>query len=63
MPFWIEFLIFLSFLVYLMIALRNFYRSSWIGAFFKSGIISFIYMILIVPMAFAGLIFASFMLY
>ncbi len=62
-PFWIEFLISLSFLVYLMIALRNFYRSSWIGAFFKSGFISFIYMILIIPIAFAGLVFASFMLY
>ena len=62
-PFWIEFLISLSFLVYLMIALRNFYRSSWIGAFFKSGIISFIYMILIAPIALAGLVFTSFMLY
>lgn len=63
LPSWLEFLFFLSFMVYLMIALRNFYRSSWIGAFFKSGFISFIYMILIVPIALAGLIFASFMLY
>ncbi|MDH3796282.1 MAG: DUF3667 domain-containing protein, partial [Flavobacteriaceae bacterium] len=31
-PFWIEFLFFLSFIVYLILALRNFYRSSWIGA-------------------------------
>ncbi|MBT8323236.1 MAG: DUF3667 domain-containing protein [Eudoraea sp.] len=63
LPFWLEFLISLSFLVYLMIALRNFYRSSWIGAFFKSGFISFIYMLMIIPIAFAGIVFASFMLY
>lgn len=62
-PFSLEFLVFMSFLIYLMIAMRNFYRSSWIGAFFKSGFISFIYMIVIVPIAFVGLIFASFMLY
>ncbi len=62
-PFWIEFLIFLSFLVYLMIALRNFYRSGWIGAFFKSGFISFIYMIIIAPIAFFGLVFDTFLLY
>ena len=55
LPFWIEFLIFMSFLIYLMIAMRNFYRSSWIGAFFKSGFISFIYMLVIIPLAFAGL--------
>ena len=62
-PAWIEFLIFISFLIYLMIAMRNFYRSSWIGAFFKSGFISFIYMLVIAPIAFIGLVFASFMLY
>jgi rRNA maturation endonuclease Nob1 len=62
-PFGLEFLVFMSFLIYLMIAMRNFYRSSWIGAFFKSGFISFIYMIVIVPIAFVGLVFASFMLY
>ena len=62
-PGWIEFLIFLSFLVYLMIALKNFYRSSWLGAFFKSGIISFMYMLFILPIAAAGVIFVSFMLY
>jgi hypothetical protein len=63
LPFWLEFLIFLSLLVYLMIALRNFYKSSWIGAFLKSGVISFIYMLLILTIGVSGLIFASFMLY
>ena len=62
-PFWIEFLFFLSFIVYLIIAMRNFYRSSWIGAFLKANIITFIYLLIIVPTAFVGIILASFMIY
>ncbi len=60
---WIEVLVMLSFLLYLMIALRNFYRSSKLGAFFKAGTIAFIYLLIIVPIAAFGIIFASFMLY
>ena len=59
----LEFLILMSVMIYLMIALHNFYRSSWIGAFFKSGFISFLYMLLVVPIAAVGVIFVAFMLY
>ena len=52
-------MIFMSFMIYLMIALRNFYRSNWFGAFFKAGIITFFYTLFIVPIAFVGLIFSS----
>ena len=62
-PGFLEFLILMSVVIYLMIALHNFYRSSWIGAFFKSGIISFMYMLFVVPIAAAGVIFVAFMLY
>jgi hypothetical protein len=62
-PWWIEFLVIMSFLVYLILALRNFYKSGWLGAIFKSGTISFVYMIFIVPIAFFGIILISFMLY
>lgn len=62
-PFWIEFLFFLSFIVYLILALRNFYRSSWIGAFLKANIVTFVYMLIIVPTAFIGIVLASFMTY
>jgi hypothetical protein len=62
-PIWIEVLFFLSFIVYLMLALHNFYKSSWIGAFFKANIISFFYMMIIVPIAIFGIIMVSFMLY
>ncbi|MBQ4819700.1 DUF3667 domain-containing protein [Aquimarina sp. MMG016] len=62
-PTWLEVLVFLSFVVYLMIALRNFYKSSWLGAFFKANTISFIYLMFIVPIAFFGVVMVSFMLY
>ncbi|MBT8236307.1 MAG: DUF3667 domain-containing protein [Bacteroidia bacterium] len=62
-PFWIEFLFFLSFMVYLIAALMNFYKSSWIGAILKAGIITFVYLLLIVPTAFIGIVLTSFMLY
>ncbi len=62
-PVWLEVIITLSYLVYLMVALRNFYRSSWIGAFLKANVISFIYMLFILPVAFLGIVFMAFMLY
>ena len=62
-PLGLEILVWVSFLVYLMIALRNFYKSSWVGAFFKSGTIAFFYSLFILPIAAAGVIFVSFMLY
>ncbi len=62
-PIGIEVLIFFSFIVYLMLALRNFYRSSWLGSFFKASIISFCYMLIIVPVAAIGIVMVSFMLY
>jgi hypothetical protein len=62
-PTWIEVLFFLSFIIYLLIALHNFYRSSWIGAFFKASFISFLYMLIIVPIAVIGIITVAFILY
>lgn len=62
-PIWLEVIITLSYVVYLILALRNFYRSSWLGAFFKAGLISFTYMLFILPMAFIGIVFMAFMLY
>ncbi len=62
-PIWLEILFFLSLIIYLMLAFRNFYKSSWVGAFFKAYAISFIYMMFIVPIAFFGVVMVSFMLY
>ncbi len=63
LPLWIEILVVFSQIIYLIIALHNFYRSSWIGAFFKANIIAFAYMLFVLPLAVAGLVFVSFMLY
>jgi len=62
-PFWIEFLFFLSFIIYLIFAMRNFYKSTWIGAFFKANIVTFVFMLMVVPTAFIGIFLASFMIY
>ncbi len=63
LPLWIELLFLFSFLIYLMLSLRNFYDSSWGWAFFKASTISFIYLLFIIPIAFFGLVLTSFMLY
>jgi hypothetical protein len=63
LPIWLEVLITFSYLIYLIIALRNFYRSSWLGAFLKANLISFVYMLFILPVAFVGIVFMAFMLY
>lgn len=62
-PIWLEVLICFSFVIYLMLALRNFYKSSWLGAFFKAGIISFLYTLFILPVAVIGIVMVAFMLY
>lgn len=62
-PTWLEVLFVFSFLIYLILALKNFYKSSWFGAIFKASTISFIYLIIIIPVAFFGLMLTSFMLY
>lgn len=62
-PIWIEVLICFSFVIYLMLALRNFYKSSWLGAFVKANIISICYLLIIVPVAAIGIVMVAFMMY
>jgi hypothetical protein len=62
-PLEIQIMINLSFNIYLFIALRNFYRGSWFGSILKSGVMSFIYMLFILPLASVGIVFMAFMLY
>lgn len=52
-----------SFIIYLILALRNFYKRSWIGAFFKANMISFLYMLVVMPVAAIGIILIAFLLY
>ncbi|MHA7057383.1 DUF3667 domain-containing protein [Aquimarina sp. M1] len=62
-PIWLQSIFYLSFIVYLIIAFRNFYKSSWITAFLKANMVSFIYMMFIVPIAFLGVMTVSIFLY
>ncbi|SEK50116.1 Protein of unknown function [Aquimarina amphilecti] len=62
-PIWLQILFFLSFVIYLILAFKNFYRSSWIGAIFKGFVVSYVYMMIIVPFAFTGIILVSIFLY
>ncbi len=62
-PIWLQILFFLSFIIYLILAFRNFYKGSWIGAILKGFVVSYVYMMIIVPLAFTGIIFVSIFLY
>jgi len=62
-PIWLEVIFFLSFILYLILALRNFYRSSWFGAWLRANMIALAYLIFIVPIAIFGITIISFMLY
>lgn len=62
-PIWLKVLFFLSFMVYLIIALKNFYKSSWIATFFKAVFATYIYVMIIVPFAITGVMAVTFFLY
>lgn len=62
-PMWVDVLIFLYFIAHLMLSLRHFYKSHWLGAFTKGIIISLMYMLIVLPIAMVGVIFISFLLY
>lgn len=62
-PDWIDWLIVLSTFFYLLIAIKRFYRQSWILSFVKTGLISFIYMSFVIPIAIILVFFVSFLSY
>ncbi|MFD2562371.1 DUF3667 domain-containing protein [Aquimarina rubra] len=62
-PTWLITMFYFSFILYLILAFRNFYRSSWISAIFKANLVSFVYMMFIVPIAFVGVMTVSIFLY
>ena len=62
-PIWVNWLIFLSFIIYLILAMRNFYKSHWLSTIFKANFVSFIFMLIVLPLTMAGVIFISFLLY
>ncbi len=50
-PDWIDWLLVMSTYFYLLIAIKRFYKQGWFLSFFKSGVASFIYLMLVIPIA------------
>jgi len=62
-PDWIDFLVIVSTFFYLIISLKRFYEQGYLKTFFKTCILSFIYLIFVVPVTFVMLWIVSFFLY
>lgn len=62
-PDWIDFLLIVSTFFYLIISLKRFYEQGYIKTFFKTCILTFIYLIFVAPVTFVMLWIISFFLY
>ncbi|QHI35600.1 hypothetical protein IMCC3317_09460 [Kordia antarctica] len=62
-PNWIDALLILSTFFYLVISLKRFYEQGYIKTFFKTCILSFVYLIFVIPVTFVILWIVSFFLY
>jgi hypothetical protein len=62
-PDWIDWLVVLSTFFYLILAVIKFYEEHWLLSVIKSGIISFFFSMLVVPVSFAILGFIAFLFY
>ena len=51
-PFWIDFLIIFAMEIYLILAIKKCYKSSWFSSVFRSGVITIIYFLFVIPIAF-----------
>lgn len=50
-PDWINTLVILSTLFYLFLAVKHFYRQGWFLSFFKTGMVSFTFLVFVIPLA------------
>lgn len=62
-PLWVDILFFISFIIYLVMALSHFYESSWKRALLKGTFISLSFLFLFLPLTIAGIVLVSFLLY
>jgi hypothetical protein len=60
-PGWIYWLVGLSTYIYFLLALIKFYKQNWFLSLIKSGVISFIFLLMVIPLAFGILLFFSFL--
>jgi hypothetical protein len=62
-PNWIDTLIALSTFFYLFLAIKKFYGQHWFLSLFKSGLVSFLFLLIVLPFSFIILGMISFMFY
>lgn len=62
-PFWIGLLIVLSTYFYLLIAIRHFYHQNYFLTFIKTGMVAFIYLMFVLPIALGIMVASSFLFY
>jgi len=62
-PFWIGLFLVLSTYFYLLIAIRHFYRQNYFLTFIKTGIVAFIYLMFVLPIALGIMVASSFLFY
>ena len=62
-PDWIDWLLVFSTIFYLFIAIKRFYRHGWFLSFIKTGLVSFIYLMFVIPIAFVIVGLVSFLFY
>ena len=62
-PDWIDWLVAISTYFYFLIALIKFYKQNWFLSWIKSGIITFSFLLFVIPMSFSILAFLAFLLY
>ena len=62
-PGWINFTTGLLTYLYLLVAVKHFYRQGYILSFFKTGTVTFIYLLFVLPIALGVMVASSFLLY
>lgn len=62
-PDWIDWIIAFSTFFYLFFAIKNYYVQHWFWSFFKSGLVSFLFLILVLPFSFVILGMIAFFFY
>jgi len=60
---WINLITGLSTYLYLILAVKHFYRQGYILSFFKTGMVTFIYLLFVLPIALGVMVAASFLFY
>jgi hypothetical protein len=62
-PDWVDGIVAASAYIYLLIAVKQFYRQGYFVSFIKTGMVAFIYLIFVLPIALVVMLAASFLFY